>query len=142
MDLQTEMLIAEFFRAVSFETGESPAYGRIQSLFVEDGMLIKNGPDVPEISTVEQFISSRQRTFDAGSLTSFREVETAEITESFGKVAHRFSTYSKRGRLDGVAIEGRGLISTQFIQMPDGWKITSMAWDDERPGLSIPGRYQ
>ena len=41
----------------------------------------------------------------------------------------------------GVAIEGRGLISTRFIRTPGGWKIASMAWDDERPGLTIAARY-
>jgi hypothetical protein len=78
---------------------------------------------------------------DAGTLTSVFEVETAEITEVFGDVAHRLSTYDKSGTVDGSAIEGRGLISTQFIGTPDGWKMSSMAWDDERPGLAIPSRY-
>jgi len=32
---------------------------------------------------------------DAGELTNFKEVETAEITEIFGNVAHRFSTYKR-----------------------------------------------
>jgi hypothetical protein len=43
--------------------------------------------------------------------------------------------------MDGQAIEGAGLISTQFIRTPTGWMMTSMAWDDERPGLAIPDRY-
>ena len=29
------------------------------------------------------------------------------------------------------------MVTTQFINTPSGWKMTSMAWDDERPGLSI-----
>jgi hypothetical protein len=74
-------------------------------------------------------------------LTSFREIEVAEITEVFGNVAHRLSTYVKSGRMDGAAIDGRGVISTQFIRTPDGWRMSSMAWDDERPGLAIPARY-
>jgi hypothetical protein len=40
------------------------------------------------------------------------------------------------------AIQGSGVISTQFIRTPRGWKMTSMAWDDERPGLTIPDRYR
>jgi hypothetical protein len=50
------------------------------------------------------------------------------VTEIFGNVAHRFSTYEKRGTLDGVASEAAGMISTEFIRRPDGWKITVMAW--------------
>jgi len=30
------------------------------------------------------------------------------------------------------------VISTQFIKTPEGWKMSAMAWDDERPGLSLP----
>jgi hypothetical protein len=97
---------------------------------------------LPEISNVRQFIEPRQRTVDAGELTNFKEVETAEITEIFGNVAHRFSTYKKYGINKGAAFEGRGIISIQFIMSETGWKISSMAWDDERPGLIIPDRYK
>jgi hypothetical protein len=137
-----EMLINEFFRSVSFQTGETPAYCRIHELFVEEGKLIKNNSNAPEMSTIDGFIASRQRMVDSGVLTSFLEIETAEITEVFGNIAHRFSTYVKRSTVNGAVIEGRGLISTQFIRTPAGWRMISMAWDDERPGLTIPARYQ
>ena len=96
----------------------------------------------PEISNVRQFIEPRQRMVDAGELTNFKEVETAEIAEIFGNVAHRFSTYKKYGINKGAAFEGRGIISIQFIMTETGWKISSMAWDDERAGLTIPDRYK
>ena len=103
---------------------------------------ISGSSELPEISSVDDFIASRQQMVDSGALTSFKEVETAETTEVFGNVAHRFSTYEKRGTMHGEAIEGGGLISTQFIRTPRGWKMSSMAWDDERPGLVIPDRYR
>jgi hypothetical protein len=142
-DITAELkaLTGAFFRAVSFESGQRPAYARIRDLFMDDGKLIRNSSELPEISSVDGFISSRQRMVDSGALTSFEEVETAETTELFGNVAHRFSTYEKRGTMHGKAIEGRGVISTQFIRTPSGWKMSSMAWDDERPGLPIPDRY-
>jgi hypothetical protein len=132
----------EFFRAVSFEPGQTPAYAKIRDLFIHDGKLIRSSSDIPEISSVDAFITSRQSTFDSGSLTSFAEFEIGAISEVFGNVAHRFSTYGKRGTMDGKPIEGVGLISTQFVRVSGGWKISSMAWDDERPGLAIPDRYR
>jgi hypothetical protein len=33
------------------------------------------------------------------------------------------------------------VIAIQFIRT-GGWRISAMAWDDERPGLTIPERYQ
>ncbi len=49
---------------------------------------------------------------------SFLELETAAITEIFGNVAHRLSTYEKRGVTNGNAFEGKGVISTQFVRTP------------------------
>ncbi len=73
-----------------------------------------------------------------GELTRFREWELSETTVGFGNVAHRFSAYAKSGTMKGVPFEVRGMISTQFVLTPAGWKISAMAWDDERPGLCIP----
>ncbi|WP_437683456.1 hypothetical protein [Sorangium sp. So ce131] len=137
-----ERMVADFFRSVSFEEGEKPNYKHIHELFIEGGKLIKNSLDTPEISSVDEFIDSRQKSVDAGDLTSFREIERAAITEVFGNIAHRLSTYEKRGRLKGKQFEGRGVISTQFIKTPSGWRMSSMAWDDERPGLTLPDRYE
>jgi hypothetical protein len=140
--VELDRLTAAFFRAVSFEAGATPPYNQLYTLFIERAIIIKNSTDTPEISSVEQFIGPRQAMVDSGELTRFWEVELSEITELFGNVAHRFSSYAKSGTLKGVPFEARGMISTQFIKTPAGWKISAMAWDDERPGLAIPGRYQ
>ncbi len=134
---ELDRLTKEFFRAVSFEAGEVPHYENIHSLFIEDGLLIKNSGQTPEISSISQFIEPRQAQVVAGELTRFYEGELSETTEIFGNVAHRFSAYEKSGVLKGVPFETRGMISTQFILTPEGWRISGMAWDDERPGLAI-----
>jgi hypothetical protein len=139
---ELDRLTAEFFRAVSFESGETPAYENLHALFVGPGLLIKNSATPPEISTVRQFLEPRQAMVAAGELTRFRELELSEITEIFGNVAHRFSAYVKSGTLKGVPFEARGMTSTQFVRTAAGWKMSAMAWDDERPGLSIPDRYR
>jgi hypothetical protein len=90
------------------------------------------------VSTVEQFIAPRQALVGAGHLTSFQEAELEHRTDIFGRVAHRLSTYVKRAVTDGAPSEIRGVISTQFVQTSAGWLISSMAWDDERPGLTVP----
>ena len=138
VNAELDRIAAAFFRAVSFETGEAPPYDNIHALFIESGLLIKNSAATPEISGVRQFIVPRQALVRAGELTRFSEVELSETTQVFGKVAHRFSAYAKSGTLKGTTFEARGMISTQFILTPAGWKMSAMAWDDERPGLSIP----
>ena len=134
-------LLKIFFDAVSFEAGGAPSYRRIHTLFAGPGLLIKNSGAVPEISNVNQFIEPRQASVDAGELTRFHEAELRADTQVFGNVAHRLSTYEKSGVMNGVPFEAKGLISTQFVHTPAGWKMSAMAWDDERPGLKLPAQY-
>jgi hypothetical protein len=137
-----QSLIGEFFAAVSFPQGGAPQYDRIRDVFIPEGLLIKNSGETPEISSLDAFIAPRQELVDTGRLTAFDEVEVAARTEAFGNVAHRLSTYEKRGVQDGVAFSAIGIITTQFIATPAGWRITAMAWDDERPGLVVPHDYR
>ena len=134
---ELERLTSEFFRAVSFEPGERPSYQDIPALFIERGLLIKNVSTTPEISSCEEFIESRAALVNSGTLTRFNESEISESTVIFGNVAHRFSAYAKSGTSSGTPFVARGMVSTQFVNTPNGWKISAMAWDDERPGLSI-----
>ena len=126
-------VLRRFFQAVSFEAGERPVYATLRDLFVADGKLINMAGPVPDVMTVDQFIAPRQAAVESGSLAWFEEVELDGETDAFGNVAHRFSRYAKIGKRDGVEFSGKGMISTQFVRTPDGWRITSMAWDDERP---------
>ena len=134
---ELDRLTSEFFRAVSFEPGATPSYRSIQALFVERGLLIKNVSATPEISSVQEFFEPREALVTSGTLTRFHESEISESTVVFGNVAHRFSAYAKSGTSSGKPFDARGMITTQFVNTPSGWKMSAMAWDDERPGLSI-----
>lgn len=139
---ELKRLVDGFFDAVSFEAGGTPSYRRIRDLFIDTGLLVKNSGPVPEISSLDQFIASRQSSIDAGDLTRFHEAELSARTDVFGNVAHRLSAYTKSGTLKGAAFEARGVISTQFIRTPAGWRMSSMAWDDERDGLALPAPFR
>ncbi|MFC6932309.1 hypothetical protein ACFQHO_19540 [Actinomadura yumaensis] len=83
-----------------------------------------------EIYDLDSFIAPRERFLTDGTLTEFTEWEIAERTEIFGSIAQRFSEYGKSGYRDGEWFEGFGRQTTQFIRTPDGWKMSSAAWDD------------
>jgi hypothetical protein len=131
-----ERLLDGFFEAVSFEAGSAPTYERLRDLVMPGGLLIKNTGETPEVATVDGFIEPRQALVDSGELTEFAEFETHGNTELFGQVAQRLSTYGKRGVSGGTAFAGAGVISTQFVLTPAGWRISSMAWDDVRLPLT------
>jgi hypothetical protein len=139
-DVHAELkgLMDGFLDAVSFDQGSRPHYERIRDIVIDKGKLIKAISVPAEVSTVDQFIAPRRQMVDSGELTAFKETERSAVTEVFGNVAHRFSTYDKSGISNGAAFTGAGMISTQFVRTVDGWKISSMAWDDERAGLTIP----
>lgn len=130
--MAVDALLARFFSAVSFEAGAVPGYDAIRELFVPRGLLIRALEPAVEITSVEEFIAPRLEQVRSGRLTQFAESELSGQTQTFGNVAQRWSRYDKRGVLDGQPFEARGWISTQFARTPQGWLITSMAWDDER----------
>ncbi len=134
---ELDRLTSAFLRAVSFETGGVPSYEDIAALFIERGLLIKNTSSTPEISSVREFVEPRQTLVSSGTLTCFKESELSESTTIFGNIANRLSVYAKSGTANGVPFEAQGVITTQFVNTPVGWKMSAMAWDDERPGLSI-----
>jgi hypothetical protein len=135
---ELDELMARFLRAVSFEEGGRPSYAELNHLFVDGARLINATPDPAEIATLEEFIRVRDERVSSGALTWFEEVESAQATEVFGDVAQRWSTYRKRGAMEGTEIDARGVIATQFVRTGEGWRMTAMAWDDERPGVELP----
>jgi hypothetical protein len=138
-DDQMTAVLRRFFQAVSFEEGGRPAYAALHDLFLDGGKLIMASGPAPEVAGVDEFIAPRQGAVDSGELAWFRETEIDGASAAFGNVAHRLSRYRKEGRRNGVDFAGRGMISTQFVRTPAGWRISVMAWDDERPGLILPG---
>jgi hypothetical protein len=138
-DAQTAIddLSSEFFRCVSFSVGERPDYAGIRELFVPAGVLFKGVPAGVEATSVEEFIEPRQRSVDEGTLTEFRETEVSSTTSIFGSAASRQSVYDKAGVSSGTPFSGRGIIFTQFVILDGSWRMSSMAWDDERDGLAL-----
>jgi hypothetical protein len=69
--------------------------------------------------------------------TPFFEVEIARRIDVLGNMAHVWSLYEARNAPDDATPERRGINSIQLFKGNDGaWKIISMIWDNERPGVS------
>ena len=68
--------------------------------------------------------------------TPFFEVEIARRIDVLGNMAHVWSLYEARNAPDDATPERRGINSIQLFKGADGaWKIVSMIWDNERPGV-------
>ncbi len=72
---------------------------------------------------------------------AFYEQEIHNIVEVFGNIAHVFSAYEAWADGDKTKFLKRGINSIQLFNDGLSWKIVNMIWDDERPGLSMPSKY-
>ncbi|MGD8189398.1 hypothetical protein ACQCN2_05275 [Brevibacillus ginsengisoli] len=130
-------ITAAFYQSFTNKEGAKPNVREIYQQFVPVGLIIKNTGSAPEIYNLQQFVEPREKLLTDGLLVDFEEEELAERTEIFGNIAHRLSLYRKAGVLSGETFETKGMKTMQFIKTPDGWKLSSVAWDDERDGLKI-----
>lgn len=127
---ELDQLIRTFLGAFTNTGGTRPDVDVIREVFIPQGMIISNVGGKLVVYDLDAFIEPREKILTDGTLTEFSEWEVAERTEIFGSIAHRFSEYRKSGFLDGEWFEGSSHKTTQFVRTRDGWKMSSMAWDD------------
>jgi hypothetical protein len=133
-----DALTTELFRLFSPVPGATVSLQRLHDLFIPQGIIVRTcGPNA-EVFSIAEFIAPRERLLNGGGLVHLREHEEWETTEIFGNVAQRFLAYRKTGVLHGERFDTRGMQTIQFVRKDGQWKMSAMAWDDERDGLVIP----
>ncbi len=135
--MEIDQLTQSFYGLFSNRGGVTPNLDLIFSLFIPQGIISKNSGQAPEVSNLHEFITPRRALLSGGMLVDFSEEETSESTFLFGNIAHRISAYRKSGRLNGEWFSTHGMKSLQFIRTPLGWRMSAVAWDDERQGLAL-----
>jgi hypothetical protein len=117
------------------------AWDRFRALFVDGATMsavqVRNGESSLTVMTVEDYIANAGSFFQQNA---FFETEAARRVETFGRIAHVWTTYESRRSPDDEPFS-RGINSVQLYQSDDGWRIVSIHWDSERPGLTIPAEY-
>ncbi|MFF0739473.1 GNAT family N-acetyltransferase [Streptomyces sp. NPDC004111] len=127
---ELDRLVGVFMDAFTNTDGRVPDLGVIREVFVPQGSIVSTVGGRPVFYDLDAFIGPRQKMLTDGTLTEFSEWEVSERTEVFGSVAQRFAEYRKSGVRDGERFEGGGRKTTQFVRTPEGWRMSSMAWDD------------
>ena len=116
-------------------------WARFHSLFADGARLIpvRTTPQgsSPVVMTPADYEKRAGANFEK---TAFYESEVAHRVETFGDIAHVFSTYESR-RAPGDKPFARGINSFQLIKTGTGWKIMTILWDSEREGQAIPSKY-
>ena len=114
---------------------------RFRSLFADGARLISmrvtpQGP-TPTVMTPDDYAQRAGANFEKAA---FYEAPLANRVETFGNIAHVFSTYESR-RAPGEKPFARGINSFQLVRSGEGWKVMTILWDSEREGNPIPDKY-
>ena len=70
------------------------------------------------------------------AVNDFFEIEIARRIDVLGNMAHVWSLYEARHAPADTTPERRGINSIQLYNDGAGWRIISMIWDNERPGVA------
>jgi len=114
---------------------------RFRALFADGARLIpvRVTPQggAPQVWTPDEYAQHAGEYFQKNG---FYESEAARHLETFGNIAHVFSTYESR-HAPGEKPFARGINSFQLAKVGDSWKIVTIMWDAERADNPIPEKY-
>ena len=127
-----EGIVRTFFAA--FRSGPDCAarLTALRGVFLPEAVIIRTCGGEPAVYGVDGFLAPRQALLTSGALVEFREWELSGRTEVFGDIAQHFCSYAKAGVQDGTPFTGRGMKTLQLVRTSAGWRISALAWDDER----------
>ena len=134
-------IIKAYYEVISGAAGQPRQWSRDRTLYIPDIRFVamsedKNGQPRAQIASHQQFVDAS----DPMLVKGFYENEIHRVTETFGHVAHVFSTYESRQKKDGPVI-ARGINSIELFYDGKRWWIASAIWDDERTDNPIPKEY-
>lgn len=138
-----DSIIAALYDVISGPAGKKRDWDRMRSLFIQGGRLIPTGKRASgeignRVMDVEGYISGSAKYIEENG---FFEREIARRTESFGNIAHVFSTYESRHKADDAKPFARGINSIQLMNDGKRWWIVTVFWQGEGPDNPLPQKY-
>ncbi len=138
-----DAIIAAVYDVISGPAGAPRDWDRMRSLFAPEGRMgaVVARPDgsfVLRAMAPDDYIARNTKAF---ATMGFFETEKARTTETFGQIAHVFSTYEARHAKDDAKPFMRGINSIQLINDGKRWYVLSLIWRAEDPKLQLPERY-
>ena len=135
-------VLKAFYEVISGPTGEPRQWSRDRSLYIPDVRFVSI--EKRKDGAIEARPISHQEFVDRSNAplvkNGFYESEIHRETQQFGQIAHVFSTYESRMKLEGPVI-ARGINSLELFNDGKRWWVLSVQWDEERHGLRIPQKW-
>jgi hypothetical protein len=139
-----DSIIKAVYDVISGEAGQKRDWDRFRSLFHPSARMIPTGrnPNTgvtgARAFTAEEYI---QRSEPFMMKEGFFEREVARRTETYGNIAHVFSTYEsfhKRGEDKPFM---RGINSIQLLNDGKRWWVLTIMWQQETRDAPLPEKY-
>jgi hypothetical protein len=133
-------LTRALYRVVSAAPAERN-WEAVRDYYHPEARLVRTGvnPDgtpFVRVFTLDAYIENVRELLDAE--TRFSEVELAQESVVFGNVARLTSVYEFTWQSPRETRRGRGVNFFTLIRENAKWRVMSIVWDNERPGLSLP----
>ena len=129
-----DSVIKAVYEVISGPAGTPRDWARFKALFADGARLIPIRPTGPAVLTPDDYAEHAKPIFEK---TAFYESELSRHLETFGNIAHAFSTYESR-HAPGDKPFARGINSFQLVKVGDTWKVMTILWDTERPNNPLP----
>ena len=133
-----DRVASAFFRAFDNRGGREPALESLYEICIASCVVTKASGADAGIYSLREFIEPRAKLLGDGRLVDFSEHEVWNRTDLFGDVAQRFCSYQKSGVREGRRFEAWGMKTMQLVRTDGRWRISAVAWSDEREGLAVP----
>ena len=138
-----DAILSAVYDVISGPAGKKRDWDRMRSLFIPGARLIPTGPRPgsaygSRVLTVDDYVTRGSALFEK---EGFFEKEVARKTESFGQIAHVFSTYEARHSPDDVKPFMRGINSIQLMNDGKRWWIVTIFWQAEDQNNPLPEKY-
>ncbi len=138
-----DAIIAAVYDVISGPAGKKRNWDRMRSLFINGARLIPTSPRPPggygsRALTVDDYIARAEPFFEK---EGFYEKEAARRTETFGQIAHVFSTYESRHAPEEAKPFQRGINSIQLMNDGNRWWVVTIFWQGEDEKNPLPEKY-
>ncbi|HET6891358.1 MAG TPA: hypothetical protein VFH31_09670 [Pyrinomonadaceae bacterium] len=138
-----EAILAAVYDVISGPAGKKRDWDRMRSLFLPGARLIPTGPRQvggygSRVLGVEDYVARGNDIFEK---EGFFEKEIARQVETFGNIAHAFSTYEARHSPDDAKPFVRGINSIQLMNDGKRWWIVTIFWQAEDAKNPLPEKY-
>jgi hypothetical protein len=150
-----DSIIAAVYDVISGPAGQKRDWERMRSLFVPGARLMPTSPVRPQGGAPDAPLKGdeplRTQVLDVDGYIArggpyleehgFFERESARRVESYGHIAHVWSTYESRHKADDAKPFARGINSIQLMNDGTRWWVVSIFWEQETPRTRIPSKY-